>query len=75
MSTSGSFTSVANSATETMLEGGSLSALISGTFSAVVYLERDLGISARTAGTSFTILASAPTDTSVIAWEILEPAP
>ena len=33
-----------------------------------------LCISARTAGTSFTILASAPTDTSVIAWEIFEPA-
>lgn len=34
-----------------------------------------LGISARTAGTSFTILASALTDTSVVAWEIVEPAP
>lgn len=33
------------------------------------------GISARTAGTSFTILASAPTDTSDIAWMIVEPAP
>lgn len=32
------------------------------------------GVSARTAGTSFTILASAPTDTSVVAWEIFEPA-
>lgn len=31
------------------------------------------GVSARTAGTSFTILASAPTDTSVVAWEIFEP--
>jgi hypothetical protein len=30
-------------------------------------------VSARTAATSFTILASAPTDTSVIAWMILEP--
>jgi hypothetical protein len=30
-------------------------------------------VSARTPGTSFTILASAPTDTSVIAWEIFEP--
>lgn len=32
-------------------------------------------ISARTVGTSFTILASALTDTSVVAWEIVEPAP
>lgn len=32
-------------------------------------------VSARTAGTSFTILASAPTDTSVIAYEMFEPAP
>lgn len=32
------------------------------------------GVSVRTAGTSFTILASAPTDTSVVAWEIFEPA-
>jgi len=34
-----------------------------------------LCISARTAGTSFTILASQNTDTSVIAWQIVEPAP
>jgi hypothetical protein len=34
-----------------------------------------LGVSARTSGTSFTILASAATDTSVVAWEITEPAP
>jgi len=33
------------------------------------------GVSARTAGTSFTILASVATDTSVVAWEIFEPAP
>lgn len=33
------------------------------------------GISARVAGTSFTVLASVPTDTSVIAYELLEPAP
>jgi len=33
------------------------------------------GISARTAGTSFVILASAPTDTSVVGYEIFEPAP
>lgn len=33
------------------------------------------GVSARTAGTSFTILASAPTDTSTIAWMIVEPSP
>lgn len=32
------------------------------------------GTSARTAGTSFTILASAPTDTSVIAWVMFEPS-
>ncbi len=31
------------------------------------------GVSARVAATSFTILASAPTDTSVIAWMIVEP--
>ena len=31
-------------------------------------------VSARTASTSFTILASAPTDTSVVAWLIVEPA-
>lgn len=34
-----------------------------------------LAISARTAGTSFTVLASALTDTSVVAYEIFEPAP
>lgn len=34
-----------------------------------------LAVSARTAGTSFTILASALTDTSVVAYEIFEPAP
>lgn len=34
-----------------------------------------LCISARTAGTSFTILASQNTDTSVVAWQIVEPAP
>lgn len=34
-----------------------------------------LCISARTAGTSFTILASVNTDTSVVAWQIVEPAP
>jgi hypothetical protein len=33
------------------------------------------GISARSAGTSFTILCSQATDTSVIAWQIVEPAP
>lgn len=33
-----------------------------------------LCVSARTAGTSFTILSSAPTDTSVIAYQIFEPA-
>lgn len=32
-------------------------------------------ISARTAGTSFTILSSDLTDTSLIAWQIIEPAP
>lgn len=31
------------------------------------------GVSARVAGTSFTILASVPTDTSTIAWMIVEP--
>jgi hypothetical protein len=33
-----------------------------------------LRISARTAGTSFTILSSSGTDTSVVAYEIFEPA-
>lgn len=33
-----------------------------------------LRISARTAGTSFTILSSSATDTSTIAWHIIEPA-
>lgn len=33
-----------------------------------------LAVSARTAGTSFTILASQLTDTSVVAWQITEPA-
>jgi hypothetical protein len=32
-----------------------------------------LRVSARTAGTSFTILSSSGTDTSVVAWEIFEP--
>lgn len=34
-----------------------------------------LSISARVAGTSFTILASQATDTSTVAWQIVEPAP
>jgi len=34
-----------------------------------------VGVSARTPGVSFTILASQPTDTSVVAWEIIAPAP
>jgi hypothetical protein len=34
-----------------------------------------LAVSARTAGTSFTILSSDLTDTSVVAWTIIEPAP
>lgn len=34
-----------------------------------------LRISARVAGTSFTILSSSGTDTSVVAWFIVEPAP
>ncbi len=34
-----------------------------------------IAVTARTGGTSFTITASAPTDTSVIAWMIVEPAP
>ncbi len=33
-----------------------------------------LAVTARTAATSFTITASAPTDTSVIAWMLVEPA-
>jgi hypothetical protein len=33
------------------------------------------GVSARTPGTSFVITASAPTDTSVVGYEIFEPAP
>jgi len=33
-----------------------------------------LAVSARTAGTSFTILSSNLTDTSVVAWQIIEPA-
>ncbi len=40
-----------------------------------VTIPSNYGVSARSAGTSFTILASAPTDTSTIAWEIIEPAP
>ena len=32
-----------------------------------------VAITARTAGTSFTISSSAVTDTSVVAWEIFEP--
>lgn len=39
-----------------------------------VVLPSALGVSARNAGVDFTILASAPTDTSVIAWMIVEPA-
>jgi hypothetical protein len=31
-------------------------------------------VSARVAGTSFTILSSDATDTSVVAWSIFEPA-
>lgn len=34
-----------------------------------------LAVTARTAGTSFTITASAATDTSAVAWMLIEPAP
>jgi hypothetical protein len=34
-----------------------------------------LGVTARVAGTSFTITSADPTDTSVVAWHIIEPAP
>lgn len=40
-----------------------------------VTVPQALAISARTAGTSFTILSSNLTDTSVVAWQITEPAP
>ena len=36
---------------------------------------KDLAVTARTAGTSFTITSSDATDTSVVAYEIFEPAP
>lgn len=34
-----------------------------------------IGVTARTAGTSFTITSADATDTSVVAWTIIEPAP
>ena len=34
-----------------------------------------IGITARSAGTSFTITSADATDTSVVAWELIEPAP
>ena len=39
-----------------------------------VAVPKAIGITARTAGTSFTITSADGTDTSVIAWEIKEPA-
>lgn len=39
-----------------------------------VTVGQGLAISARSAGTSFTILSTSPTDTSVVAWMIIEPA-
>lgn len=35
---------------------------------------KTVGVTARTAGVSFTITSADPTDTSVVAWEIFEPA-
>ena len=40
-----------------------------------VVIPSNYGVSARVAATSFTILASQPTDTSDVAWMIVEPAP
>ena len=40
-----------------------------------VVLPTVVGITARSAGTSFTITSASATDTSVIAWHIVEPAP
>ena len=39
-----------------------------------ITLPSSLGVSARTAGTSFTITSAAVTDTSVVGWVILEPS-
>jgi hypothetical protein len=39
-----------------------------------VTVPKALGVTARTAGTSFTITSADATDTSVVAWEIFEPA-
>lgn len=36
---------------------------------------KTVGVTARVAATSFTITSADPTDTSVIAWHIIEPAP
>lgn len=36
---------------------------------------KSIGVTARSAGTSFTITSEDITDTSVIAWQIIEPAP
>ena len=40
----------------------------------IITVPAALAVSARTAATSFTILSSAPTDTSDVAWMIVEPA-
>jgi hypothetical protein len=48
--------------------------LLTGQTLGTVAVPSALTISARTAGTSFTILASQLTDTSTVAWQIVEPA-
>ncbi len=40
-----------------------------------VSVGQGLAVSARSAGTSFTVLSGSGVDTSVVAWEIIEPAP
>lgn len=40
-----------------------------------VSLPTVVGVTARSAGTSFTITSASATDTSVVAWQIIEPAP
>lgn len=39
-----------------------------------VTVPKAIGVTARTAGTSFTVTSSDATDTSIIAWQIVEPA-
>lgn len=73
----------AKQGTAVLVAGSSVVANTSVTASSRIFLTSNadggtpgwLRVSARTAGTSFTITSSSATDTSTVAWEIFEPSP